>query len=115
MIHTTHKYIQIVHEHGHPKGNFYTTDPKTGTITILYNTGLRPVLLTVPPPPDLIRECAELLTRFLDIPDGSPIPNDIQVQIAHTLIKLQGYEKVQQGDEQNNTTTSQNSARVNPH
>ena len=104
MIHTTPKYIDIVKEHGHPKGDYYSLDPETGTITVLYNTGTRPVLLTVPPPPALIRECAELLTRFLDIPDGSPIPNDIQVQIAHTLIKLQGYENAMNGEEQNNTT-----------
>lgn len=98
MIQSTPTYIQIVQQQGYPKGNFYTTDPTTGTITVLYNTGTRPVLLTVPPPPTLIRECAELLTRFLDIPDGSPIPNDIQVQIAHTLIKLQGYEKATNGE-----------------
>ena len=36
MIQSTPTYIQIVQQQGYPKGNFYTTDPTTGTITKVY-------------------------------------------------------------------------------
>lgn len=106
MIHTTPKYIEIVHQHGHPKGNYYSLDPATGIVTVLYNTGMRPVLLTVPSPPDLIRECHERMKELLNIPQGEPIPDPVQVRIAHTLVKLEAWEKVQ-GEEQ--TVTQFNS------
>ncbi len=101
MIHTTHKYINIVHEHGHPKGNYYSLDPETGTITVLYNTGTKPVLLSVPSPPALIRECAERMRELISIRQGQPIPDDVQVRMAHTMIKLEAWEAVQRGETKN--------------
>jgi hypothetical protein len=106
MIHTTQKYIQIVKEHGHPKGNYYALDPATGTITVLYNTGTSPVLLTIPSPPALIRECHERMKELLNVPQGKPIPDPVQVRIAHTMVKLEAYAAVNREEQ---TVTQSNS------